>query len=257
MNNQAFQFLQANINGAHRQQTNVFSEQTTCAPTNAPNAARPPAKQLTAKTPEGLAAGSIGVTYAGTKTLTPVSGADDPNGPVADPITGGVIEPVGSNTSACRSAVSPTAGTTGFTGYTEPIPANRTYVGLGYVDVPYVAADPIPPKDSAVLATRVWDVAPDGSALLMTRGVYRLKFPGPEPVVGSVDPVAGTARVPLFGNQWDLDPGHKLRVDLVQSDLPYLKAPSPGGTANLQIGAPKLVLPTRSAGTTALAGTGS
>jgi predicted acyl esterase len=154
--------------------------------------------------------------------------------------------------------VSPTAGPTAFTGLSEPLPSKRTYVGLGYVDVPYEALG-APALSSAVLATRVWDVAPDGKALLMTRGVYRLDFRG-------YDPITGTARVPLFGNQWDLDPGHKIRIDLEQSDVPYLKPPAPDATASLRIGSPnpdapdlgspRLVLPTRSAGTTPLAGAG-
>ena len=58
------------------------------------------------------------------------------------------------------------------------------------------------------------DVAPDGTTLLMTRGTYRLD----ELAADDPDPAAGTLRLPLFGNQWPLEPGHRIRLDLMQVD---------------------------------------
>src|SRR5204863_311102 len=59
LNNQAWQFLQANIGGTdHPQQTTVTSEQTVC---DGSSAGAP--QELTASTPEGLAAGTLSVAF--------------------------------------------------------------------------------------------------------------------------------------------------------------------------------------------------
>ena len=47
----------------------------------------------------------------------------------------------------------------------------------------------------------------------MTRGTYRLDTP-------AYDPVAGTLRLPLYGNHWPLRPGDRIRFDLTQVDSP-------------------------------------
>ncbi len=66
------------------------------------------------------------------------------------------------------------------------------------------------------------------------------------------DPVAGTMRIPLFGNHWPLAPGHRLRLDLVQVDEPYLRRVNQQSL--VEVGAPKLSLPTRKAMRTQLTG---
>ena len=53
-------------------------------------------------------------------------------------------------------------------------------------------------------------MAPDGRELLMTRGTYRLENA----------PLAGVIELPLYGNHWRLEPGHKIRLDLTQADIP-------------------------------------
>jgi predicted acyl esterase len=100
------------------------------------------------------------------------------------------------------------------------------------VDVPYQLTG-----TTAQLDARVWDVAPDGSALLMTRGTYRIDPP--------YDAQAGALRLPLFGNHWDLEPGHRVRIDLTQSDQPFLRTSTVA--SEITFGPPRLVLPLRQA----------
>jgi hypothetical protein len=107
------------------------------------------------------------------------------------------------------------------------------YVGLGEVDVTYLQAG-----ITAELDARVWDVAPNGGpTLLMTRGTYRI-----DPAKGDA---GGTLRLPLFGNQWNLEVGHQIRLDLSEVDFPYLLNTRSLNT--LQISNIKLTLPTREA----------
>jgi predicted acyl esterase len=88
-------------------------------------------------------------------------------------------------------------------------------------------------------------VAPDGTTLLVTRGTYRLDVP-------AYDTPSGTLRLPLFGDHWDLRPGHSIRLDLTQVDQPYLR-PS-NVPAEISFDPPTLHLPTREAGSLALPG---
>lgn len=189
LNDQAFQFLSAHIHGSHRQQTTVFSEATLC-PGNTPN--QTSADQLTATTPQGLANGTLTVRYARGAVLSAASGLDDPDGPGADAVFGEVAEPHAD----CRYAQGPVAGGTGYTAYSIPLHAREVTVGVGHVTVSYAASGGV----EAVLAARLWDVAPDGGALLVTRGVYRLDFNG-------YDSLAGTVQVPFYGNTGSSRPG--------------------------------------------------
>ncbi|MEA2622180.1 MAG: type transport system ATP-binding protein [Chloroflexota bacterium] len=238
LNAQAFQWLQSNINGSHEQTTTVSSQQTVCDDSA-------PASRLTATTPEGLSAGTLAVTYAGGAQLTNASGTGDPDGLGTDAIGGGFVDSATGNTRPC--AVSRADTWPGrYTGTSEPLPNERTYVGLGTVTAPYTLTGAV-----AELDARVWDVAPGGGpALLVTRGTYRLDTT----TVNDPDPQTGTLRLPLYGNHWRLAPGHRLRLDLAEVDEPTFRRTDTPNT--LTLGDPVLTLPTRSAGDGALAGTG-
>lgn len=121
-----------------------------------------------------------------------------------------------------------------------PLAHTLTFVGLGHVEVPYTFAGQTGQVDA-----RVWDVPPEGEALLITRGTYRID-------VGGYDAAAGTLRLPLFGNHWPLAPGHRLRLDLLQVDHPFLRPSNPPST--LTFVNPRLVLPTREAGELTIGG---
>jgi hypothetical protein len=238
LNEQAWQFLRANLSGAHEQQTTVSSQPTLCGTANDDSAQR-----LTATTPEGLAAGELRVAYARGAALNQASGADDPDGPATDAIAGGLVAP-GRPTDGCtQSARSPEQQTTGYTALSAPLTRPLVYVGTGEVTAPYTLVGP-----GATLHARVWDVAPDGTSLLMTRGTYRLDTLS----AGDADAPAGTVRVPLYGNHWPLDVGHRIRIDLQEVDAPTFRPTNLPNRLTLQ--PPALTLPTREAGALPLGG---
>jgi predicted acyl esterase len=215
LNAQAFQWLQDNIDGSHEQRTSVTSEATVCGDG--------PPQLASGKTPEDLANGRLVLHYPSGGTVSPL-GAADPNGPATDAIAGPEVQPG----EECRHSEGPAIG--GYTEYSPPLTSTKTYVGIGHVTVPYVWAGAV----SAGLAARLFDVAPDGTELLMTRGVYRLDN----------DPQTGVLRLPMYGNHWRLEPGHRIRLDLTQVDTPtYRPSNLP---SSLQFpGGVTLTLPTR------------
>jgi predicted acyl esterase len=63
----------------------------------------------------------------------------------------------------------------------------------------------------AEINSRMWDVAPDGSATLVTRGAFRW--------------TASTTAVDyaMQGTGWVFHAGHTLRLQVTQNDAPYLR----------------------------------
>jgi predicted acyl esterase len=238
LNAQAWQFLNANLSGAHDQQTTVSSQPTLCGTADDDSAQR-----VTATTPAGLSAGELRVAYTRGAALDQSSGADDPDGPRTDAIAGGLVPPGRPNDGCTQSARSSGQQTTGYTALSAPLPKPRTYVGTGSVSAPYALAGP-----GATLHARVWDVAPDGTALLMTRGTYRLD------TLAATDPdaPAGTVRVPLYGNHWPLAAGHRIRLDLQEVDAPTFRPTNIPNQLTLQ--PPALTLPTRESGAVTVPG---
>jgi pimeloyl-ACP methyl ester carboxylesterase len=232
LNAQAFQWLQSQINGSREQQTTVSSEPTVCDEDA-------PAQRLTATTPEGLANGTLSIHYPGGATVNPNPlEVVDPNGKATDAIAGPLVQPG----ERCRhSAGVPATG--GYTEYSPPLTSSQTFVGLGSVTVPYRFTG-----TSATLNARLFDRAPDGSELLMTRGTYRLENPGPDP-----DPPTGVLELPFYGNHWRLRPGHQIRLDLTQIDIPTYHPSHLPSSIEFEQGV-TLTLPTREAGETTLGG---
>jgi len=229
LNSQAFQWLQSNINGSHEQRTTVSSEPTVCDDTA-------PAQRLTGTTPEGLANGALEVQYPGGATTNPAATVLDPNGEATDAIAGPLVQPG----ERCRHSAGPAIG--GYTAYSLPLTNTRTFVGLGSVTGPYEFTG-----TSATLNARLFDAAPDGTELLMTRGTYRLENPGPDP-----DPPEGVLELPFYGNHWRLLPGHRIRLDLTQIDIPTYHPSHLPSTISFERGV-TLTLPTREAGESTLA----
>ena len=219
LNTRANLFLREHIGGSHEQRTGVWSLPTVCRG-SAPS-------PVAARTPEALASGRLTVAFRTPGTQTLGSGTGDPDGVAGDPVFGGTLFP---EQGECRRSQAPTHPGR-YTATSTPLRRTTTYVGLGEVVVPYTLAG-----TAATLNARVWDVAPDGEALLVTRGSYRLSVP-------AYDTPAGTLRLPLFGNHWRLEAGHRLRLDLASVDQPTFKPNTANGT--VAFSPPTLVLPTR------------
>ena len=216
LNDQAFQWLQSQIGGSHEQETTVSSEATVCGDQGAP-------QELVGATPEDLGGGALTLRYPSGGTQGDAALAD-PNGVATDAIAGPLVEPG----EGCRQSDGPAIG--GYTHYSAPFASAKTYAGIGYVRIPYTWTG----GGSGMLAARLFDAAPDGTELLMTRGVYRFED----------DPVAGEIRLPLYGNHWRLEPGHRIRLDLTQVDAPTYKPSNIASTFQFASGV-TLVLPTR------------
>jgi predicted acyl esterase len=238
INEQAWQFLQSNLNGAHEQSTTVSSQPTLCGDRSGDAGAR-----LTGRTPADLASGTLQVAYARGSVQTQASGAGDPDGFATDAIAGGLVAPGSQHDGCTRSARPSGYETTGYTALSAPLEKPRTYIGLGHVTVPYTLGGVTAP-----LHARVWDVAPDGETLLVTRGTYRIDTLA----AGDADPVTGVLRLPLYGNHWDLAAGHRLRLDLQEEDIPTFNRTNAANLLTLQ--PPTLELPTRQGGAVTLAG---
>jgi ABC-2 type transport system ATP-binding protein len=84
-------------------------------------------------------------------------------------------------------------------------------LGIGKITIDYSSLAP-----DLELNARVYDVAPDGTASLIDRGAYRIHE----------TPVLFTRSVTyeLLGAAWPLPAGHKLRVEVIADDSPFLRA---------------------------------
>jgi len=71
------------------------------------------------------------------------------------------------------------------------------------------------------LDTRLYDVFPNGTAVLVDRGPKRVTDP------------SGSVTYQLHGNGWRFETGHRIRVEITQNDAPFLKASVIASTAEL------------------------
>jgi dienelactone hydrolase len=217
LNTRAFQFLRAHIHGSHEQETGISSEPTLCGSDSA-------SLGIDATTPQGLAHGALTITYPG-DTVTSVGGSGDPDGIETDPVLGSVFPGAGH---CRRSRAAQWPGR--YTAVSDPLSSDATYVGLGTVTIPHTLLG----GSTATLHARVWDVAPSGTTLFVDRGTYRIDVP-------AYDTPTGTLELPLFGNHWPFQEGHRIRLDLIQVDEPFLRRSNVPSAITFQ--APTLTLP--------------
>jgi X-Pro dipeptidyl-peptidase C-terminal non-catalytic domain len=234
LNDQAFQFLQAHIEGSHEQETVVSSQPTICP--GEPEF--PAAQRLTARSPEDLANGALNVDYGKPgKTNNPGGFVNDPEKYRSDPVISG-------NECTESDGEPPSTGPPDYVAYSKPLDETQTYAGLGWVTLP--PDGPRGPANTATINVQVWDKDPSGEERLVTRGTYRYNAPAETP---NETPAI---RVPLFGNHWVFEPGHQIRLKVTQVDFPFLR-PS-NEVSSVSFGPPKLTLPTRQAGVRELPG---
>lgn len=109
-----------------------------------------------------------------------------------------------------------------------------TMLGLPRVRFHYALTGP-----DAAIAFKLWDVAPDGSKVLVTRGGYRLN-------TSQGDPATGILRTQLFGNHWTFAKGHEMQLQITQNDSPFLRPDNE--PSSLEISNLRVTLPLRHAG---------
>ena len=107
--------------------------------------------------------------------------------------------------------------------------AGMTLLGLPTVSVDYALTGV-----DATLVGKMWDIAPDGTRILVTRGAYRLTDLAP---VSS-----GRVSFQLDGNHWQVPAGHSIELELTQSDAPMFQADNL--PSRLVLSKPSVRLPT-------------
>jgi hypothetical protein len=98
------------------------------------------------------------------------------------------------------------------------LPRTFTMIGPTRVSVPYEATG----SSELQLNARMYDVFPDGTAVMVDRGFRTLTA------------ASGTARLDLLGNGWRFPAGHRIRIELAQDDDPYIKASTVPSTMELR-----------------------
>ncbi|MDQ3934355.1 MAG: hypothetical protein M3340_06950 [Actinomycetota bacterium] len=166
---------------------------------------------------DGLANARASFELGGPKQTTHRVGGGP--GPLADPVL--VSQQRGRGCITSGPGETPGAAT-----YDVPLSAPATLVGLPRITVSYTATAP-----DFELNARLWDVAPDGTMTLVDRGAYR---GGPD--------LSGTVEYELFGNAWRLEPGHSLRLELLQDDSTYLRPDNVPSTVTLHTARIELTL---------------
>ena len=205
-------FLDARVLGRSNElpAAQAYSFQTECASSDQP---APVSGQW-----DGLTTGTVVVQGSGTQTTS----SADPNpsdGPATDPITH-------------RGCLTEGSGTTDPQGAYWTFPSNGIHVlGLPKVDVAYSMSG-----QDAAIAFKLWDVAPDGSKTLVTRGDYRLR-------TADGDPSQGTLSTYLYGNDWVFPSGHQIQLQITQNDGPYLRPDTLPSTIDFT--APRITFPVR------------
>jgi len=154
---------------------------------------------LTAPRLDGLATSQRNFELGGPQTA--ISPLADPRGIVADPVAASELHGRG-----CITTTLPP--TPGVATYTVPIQSPFTMVGLPRLSLRFTTTAP-----DVQLNSRLWDVAPDGTQTLVTRGARR-------------DVLAAGTRsesYELFGNAWRFEAGHRLMLEIAPDDGPYLR----------------------------------
>ncbi len=123
-----------------------------------------------------------------------------------NPQTGQAIDPISGGGDACKTVQDEHAsGTAVIAG-----PKSQGYTLLG---LPTVQADVTVSAEYGQLDSRLWDLAPDGSRVLVSRGAYRLEL------------AQSGKRITfqLHGNGYRFAPGHVPELELLGNDAPYLR----------------------------------
>jgi fermentation-respiration switch protein FrsA (DUF1100 family) len=158
-------------------------------------ASAPDGGPYTASSYAGLHSGSVAFGSPGAQ-LVAASG---------DPLTSAQLDPIAGTTEACKAVQSLNpAGTASY--------SLTTQEGLTMLGLPTVTASIRTLGEYGELDSMLFDVAPSGEGVLVSRGAYRL---------GANQ--TGAVTFQLHGNGYRFAPGHTAKLVLLGSDGPYLR----------------------------------
>jgi hypothetical protein len=174
-----------------------------------------------------LANGTVTKDFGGSATL--VNPLTDPLGGLAwDPLVMEGAQELKPLPVSPDSAVVP-GSLVAFTVPVAELAGGASLLIAGQPEVSLVASTRAPRVE---LNIRLFDVAPDGTKQLVTRGTYLLEGPANAPIT-----------IPTYGNFWEAAADHALRVEISNVDSPYL---SPSRVPSVtQISQVRLALPIR------------
>ncbi len=183
-----------------------------------------PGPAFTAPSFDELTPGELTLDFTGEQTTTSTAG-DQRHQVAADPVANQVA-----NGNRCP-VHSDRAGAGVATYETDPLPSAATMIGGGILTVAYRATGDV---QGLQLNARLYDVLPDGTAVMVDRGPRRI-----DPARDGAEKVT----FQLHGNGWRFPAGHRIRLELMQDDDPYLKRSDT--PSSMTLGGAKLVLPVR------------
>lgn len=122
-----------------------------------------------------------------------------------DPLTSAQLDPIAGTSEACKAVRS--LDPAGSASYSTTSAGGFTMLGL-----PTVTATIRTLGDYGELDSMLFDVAPGGEEVLVSRGAYRLTANQ-----------SGTVTFQLHGNGYRFAPGHTAKLVLLGSDAPYLR----------------------------------
>jgi X-Pro dipeptidyl-peptidase-like protein len=164
-----------------------------------------------------LARGEVRLASSGAQAISSLGG---------DPVAGRAIDPVaGGGDSCARVAPTPKPGTAAYVVPVRPRP--YTLIGAPTI-VARLGVAGVPPGVSQI-AGWLWDVAPDGTRTLVSRGLYR--------------PRDGRNVWQLHPGAWRFASGHRAELELLGDDPPFAR-PS-NGVFRIDVRSLRLVLPVR------------
>jgi dienelactone hydrolase len=166
-----------------------------------------PGPAFTAPTFEQLAPNTLALHLTGTQATTS-DVEPNPHATNSDPVAN-----FAANGGKCPVETQP-AGS-GVAVYTSsPLTSPKTMIGSTRVTAHFSAS---PGATGVELNARLYDVFPNGTAVMVDRGPRRLTS-------GEVQ--AGSVSYELHGNGWLFQQGHRIRIELAQDDDPFLKSSS-------------------------------
>jgi hypothetical protein len=171
-----------------------------------------PGATFTAGSFEGLTFGTLQLDMHGNQTTTN-DASPNLHAENAEPIINSIV-----NGGRCPAESSSSSAGPGVAVYTsDALDQSYTMLGATSVTIDYSATT----AQGLQLNARLYDVFPDGSSVMVDRGVRR------------VESASGTLAYQLHSNGWRFPAGHRVRIEIAQDDDPYLRASTVPSTTTI------------------------
>ncbi len=212
-NNQAARFFAANLQGARKGKPapGAVTAFTQTCPLAAPDGGPYKAKGWRA-----LSRGHFSFGSSGVEEFTSAGG---------DAAVAKAFDPVFGTSDACKTI--PLTAEANTATIARPVKSGFTMLGL-----PTVSARVFSTGQFGQIVARLWDVSPQGTQLLVSRGVYALE-----------NGQGGTIEFQLHGNGYHFAKGHTAQLQLLGRDAPYYQpgtVPFTVRTSDLTVALPTL-----------------